>query len=74
MYNKIRQSVSNLETRLVKKRMLKLVLQQAKCEHIKVNKREEIRGLKVQECFADFNCPACNNSLHRMNVFFASFF
>ena len=48
MYNKIRQSVSNLETRLViKRRMLKLILQQVKCEHIKVNKREGIRGLKV---------------------------
>ena len=70
MYNKIRQLVSNLETRLVKKRrMLKLTLQQAKCGHIKVNKREGIRGLKGQGCFADFNCPACNNSLHRMNVF-----
>ena len=48
--------------------MLKLILQQAKCGHIKVNKRGGIRGLKVQECFADFNCPACNNFLHRMNV------
>ena len=46
MYNKMRQSVSNLETRLAKKRMLKLILQQAKCGHIKVNKREGIRGLK----------------------------
>ena len=70
MYNKKRQSISNLETRLVKKRsMLKLILQQAKCGLIKVNKRERIRSLKVQECFADFNCPACNDSLHRMNVF-----
>ena len=38
-----------------KERMLKQILQQASCQHIKINTKKGIRGLKVKECFADLS-------------------